>query len=89
MDPLSVVEERVGVVETWQTYIIRHVFVDEPDARTVKTMAGFFYGNEVSLHDAVKGVNACNGGNHRYVTEKMYEWYYVWRFHTNRRHMSE
>jgi hypothetical protein len=62
MDPLSVVEKRVGAVETWPTYIIRHVFEDEPDGRTVKNMAGFFYGNEVSLQDAVKCVNVCNGG---------------------------
>jgi hypothetical protein len=43
MDPLSVLEKRVGAVETWPTYIIRHVFVDEPDARTMKNMAAFLW----------------------------------------------
>jgi hypothetical protein len=70
MDPLSLVEEHVGAVETWPTYIIRHVFVDEPDARTVKNLAGFFYGNEVPLRDAVNCVNACNGVNRGYVAKK-------------------
>jgi hypothetical protein len=37
MDPLILVEERVGAVESWPMYIILHVFVDELNARTVKT----------------------------------------------------
>jgi hypothetical protein len=45
MDPLSEVEERVGAVETWPSYIIRHMFMDEPNARTVKNLAGLLYGN--------------------------------------------
>jgi hypothetical protein len=36
MDPLRLVEDRVGDVEGWPTYIILHMFVQEPNARTVK-----------------------------------------------------
>jgi hypothetical protein len=89
MDPLSLVEERVGAVETWPSYIIWHMFVDEPDASTVKNLAGFLYGNEVPLQDAVKCVNACNGVNGGYVSEKMHGWYYVWQLNKEIPHMSE
>jgi hypothetical protein len=35
MDPLRLVEDRVGDVQSWPTYILLHMFVEEPNARTV------------------------------------------------------
>jgi hypothetical protein len=70
MDPLSLIEERVGDVESWPTYIIRHMFVDEPNARTVKNFATFVFGNDVPVEVAVNCFNACNGFNRSFVDEK-------------------
>jgi hypothetical protein len=64
------VEERVGAVESWLTYIILHMFVDEPNARRLKNVAGFMFANEVHVGDAVNCFNACNGLNRSYVAEK-------------------
>jgi hypothetical protein len=89
MDPLSVVEERVGAVESWPTYIILHMFVEEPNARTVRNVAGFMYGNQVPVEHAVNCFDACNGLNRSYVAEKIHEWYYVWRRDSYRSHMVE
>jgi hypothetical protein len=89
MDSLSLVEERVGAVETWPSYIIRHMFMDEPNARTVKSLAGFLYGNEVDLESAIKCVNACNGVNRGYVSREMHAWYYTWQLNSDSRHMAE
>jgi hypothetical protein len=89
MDPLSLVEERVGAVETCRSYIIRHMFMDEPNARTVKNLEGFLYGNEVDLESAIKCVNACNGVNRGYVSREMHAWYYTWQLNSGSRHMAE
>jgi hypothetical protein len=74
MDPLSLVEERVGAVESWPAYVILHVFVDEPNARTLRNVAAFLYGNEVPVERAAYCFNACNGRNRSYVDEKIHEW---------------
>jgi hypothetical protein len=89
MDPLSLVEERVGAVETWLSYIILHMFMDEPNARTVKSLAGFLYGNEVDLDTASKCVNAWNGVNRGYVSREMHAWYYTWQLESDSRHVAE
>jgi hypothetical protein len=63
MDPLRLVEERVGAVKSGPTYIILHVFVDETNARTVKNVAACMHGNEVLVEHAVNCFNACDGLN--------------------------
>jgi hypothetical protein len=53
------------------------MFVEEPNARTVKNVAAFMFGNDVPVEVAVNVFNASNGFNRSFVDEKMYEWYYV------------
>jgi hypothetical protein len=89
MDPLRLVEDRVGDVESWPTFIILHRFVEEPNARTVKNISTFMFGNNVPIEDDVNCGNACNGLNCNYVAEKMYEWYYKWQNYSYRRHIAE
>jgi hypothetical protein len=59
------------------------------NARTVNNVAGFMFGNEVLVGDAVNCFNACNDLNRSYVAEKMHEWYYLWQRNSYRAHMSE
>jgi hypothetical protein len=70
MDSLRLVEERVGAVQSWPTYIMLRVFMDEPNARTVKKFAAFMYGNELPVDHAVNCFHACNGLNRSCVSEK-------------------
>jgi hypothetical protein len=86
---LSLVEERVGVVETWPSFVIKHIIMDKPNARTVKNLAGFLYGNEVDLESAIKCVNACNVVNRGYVSREMHAWYYTRQLNSGSRHMAE
>jgi hypothetical protein len=42
MDTLEAVEVLLGPVESWATYIIRHMFAEDPNIRNMKNVAGFF-----------------------------------------------
>jgi hypothetical protein len=41
MDPLETVEVLLGPVESWPTYIIRHMFAEHPNVRNMKNVARF------------------------------------------------
>jgi len=49
MDPLRAVEDIVGDVDSWPTYIICDLFVTEPNTISVKHVADFMYGNGVPI----------------------------------------
>ena len=49
MDPLGVVEDRLGSGEDWPTYIIVSLFVDEPGALSIKNVAPLMYGNGIPV----------------------------------------
>ena len=61
MDPLSAIEEIIGHVDTWPTYIIHDMFIEEPNVKSVKTVATFICGNTISCGLAIDCFNACNG----------------------------
>jgi hypothetical protein len=42
LDPLEAVEVLLGPIESWPTYIIRHMFVEDPNVRNTENVAGFF-----------------------------------------------
>jgi hypothetical protein len=44
MDPEEAVEELLGPVDSWPTYIIRHTFTQILHARAMKHVAAFMYG---------------------------------------------
>jgi hypothetical protein len=50
MDPLRAVENMLGPVERWPTHIL--FVVEDTDARTMKNVAAFTYGNDVPVHMA-------------------------------------
>ena len=47
MDPLIAVEDILGGVESWPTYIIYNMFLVEPNTISVKKVAAFMYGSGV------------------------------------------
>jgi hypothetical protein len=63
MDPLSLVEEHLGAVESWPTYITQQMIIEQPSERSVRGVAEFIDGNDVPYELAVECFNACNGGD--------------------------
>jgi hypothetical protein len=75
MDPLSRVEEYLGAVESWPTYIIQQMIVEEQSERSVREVAEFMYGKGVPFELAVECFDACNGGCVLFVEEEMHSLY--------------
>ena len=78
MDLLKAVEDLLGDMECWPTYVIYNMFVEEPKPSTVKKIAAFMYGNSVPINIAVRCFNACNGLNSSFVSHFVYDWYFIW-----------
>jgi len=89
MDPLSVVEQYLGAVETWPTTVIMNMMVENPTAPSVCAISAFMYGNRVPLSEAIRCFQACNGGRSRYVNKKMHEWYCIFDRNPYRRHKAQ
>lgn len=71
MDPLSAVENHLrAAVDTWPTFIITQLYVEEPSKGSLRDVATFMYGNRVPLRLAVECFKACNGAQALYVEEK-------------------
>ena len=47
---LESVEQMLGPIDTWPTYIIQYLFIDVPSEPIVKSLAIFFYGNYSCKH---------------------------------------
>jgi len=77
-DPLSVVEERLDAVQTWPTYILVDMFVEDPNEVSVREVSGFMYGNGVPFNEAERCLQVCNGGRREFIKERMWYWYKLW-----------
>ena len=74
-DPLAVVEAQLGSVDSWPPYVLRLMFMLEPNSRIMKKVVAFIYGNNVRLSDAVACYNACNGRHQSRVETTLRSWY--------------
>jgi len=54
VNPLLVVEHRLGTIETWPSYIISYLFLNCPRPLIIKKMTAFFYGNGLTLSPAIR-----------------------------------
>jgi hypothetical protein len=59
-NPLLVVEQRLGDVDTWPSHSIGYIFLEFPTDRIIKRLTAFFYGNGISLSLAVGLYEICN-----------------------------
>jgi len=89
MDPLKAVEDFLGDMESWPTYVIYNIFVDESNPSSVKKIAAFMYGNVIPIGSTVKCCNACNGLKSCYVAKSMYEWFFIWDRNPCKSHKAE
>ena len=65
MDPLAVVEEKLGSVDTWPSSVLTDMFHEEPKVNVSRRVAAFLHGNGVSVKDAANlykaSQTACSG----------------------------
>ena len=78
MDPLRAVEDILGNVDTWPTYIICDLFVTEHNTISVKHFAAFMYGNGVPIEKAIECFITCIEMDSYYVSYSMRDWYSIW-----------
>ena len=78
MDPLVVVEEQLGSIETWPTSVITDMFTEEPTAGLSRRVAEFMYDNCVSVSDAVRCYRAVNNEWRAVAKAHTYSWYFQW-----------
>ena len=78
MDPLRTVEDLLGDVDSWPTYVIHNIFIEVPDPSSVKKVAAFMYGNGFPIDIAVECFNACNGYLSSFASHAMDTWYSLW-----------
>ena len=88
MDPLAVVEAQLGSVYNCPPYVLRLMFMLEPNPRVMKKVAAFMYGNNLKLSDAVACYKACNG-RHQAVLKLLRAWNDVWDRDVNQRHKEQ
>jgi len=89
MDPLGVIEAQLGSVDSWPPYVLRLMFMLEPNPRVMKKVAAFMYGNNVRLSDAMACYKACNGRHQSRVETVFRAWYNVWDRDVNQRHKEQ
>jgi len=78
IDPLSAVEDIIGHIATWPSYIIHDMFITSPVVTSVKTVAAFLCGNGVPCGLAIACFNACNGLLPSFVSANITRYYGVW-----------
>ena len=78
MDPLTAVEEIIGHIDTWPTYIIHDMFITSPVVTSVRTVAAFLCGNGVPCELAIACFNACNGLKQSPVAAYISHYYAEW-----------
>ena len=74
MDPLAVVEEKLGSVDSWPTSVIMYMFYEEPNVSYSRKFAAFMYGNGVSVSDGVKLYKACQAAWRNVSEANIYGW---------------
>ena len=84
---MHAVENHLGSIDTWPSYIIRYLFVDTTTPHVVKELSAFFFGNDVPKALAYRLYQACNPTTTKHVRELFYEWYFIWQKSKYKRHM--
>ena len=60
---LLLVQDVLGDIDSWPSYVLKLIFIDEYDALNSTATVAFFYGNKVPLMDALRFYTLCNDHN--------------------------
>jgi len=89
MSLLQAVEDHLGSIDTWPSYIIQYLFVDTPTPQVVEELTAFFIGNCVPMALAYRLYHACNPTTtNELVRELFYSRYFIWQTSKTVRRMS-
>ena len=91
MDPLKTVEDILGDVVSWATYIVYNMFLVEPNTINVKKVAAYMYGNAVPVTSAINYFNACMelDSSSSYICSAMKNWHSIRDKNPYRPHKAE
>ena len=89
MDPLKAVLDFLFDVESWPTYFIYIMFVEEPNPTSVKKVYTFMFGNGVPIGRAVQCFNVCNELNSYYISHATNVRYFIWDRNPCKSHKAE
>ena len=87
VNPLLVVEHRLGAIEIWPSYIIRYLFLNCPRSLIIEKMTAFFYGNGITLSLAIRLYQICNDKYASPVANTMSNLYLKWQRNIFKPHM--
>ena len=88
-NPLRVVEQRLGIVDTWPSSIICFLFLERPTHRAIILLSAFFYGNYISPSLATNLHELCNIHFTSLVGGKMRNYYIEWQRSRCTPHLSQ
>jgi hypothetical protein len=78
---LQYLEEKLGTVALWPTYVLRILFVDAPTLLGITSLAAFFYGNDIPLNAGLSLYLTCrDNDNFAFTTSIMTECYDAWHW---------
>jgi len=86
MSLLQAVEDQLGSINTWPSYIIQYIFVDTPAPSVVEELTAFFIGNGVPKTLAYRLYHACNPATNELVRQLFYMQYSIWQTSDRSRH---
>ena len=78
MNPLAVVQEKLGSVDRWPSSVLTDMFYKEPKVSVSRRVAAFLHGNGVSVRDAAKLYKASQAAWRNVSETHMYGWYMQW-----------
>jgi hypothetical protein len=87
VNPLLLVEHRLGTIETWLSYIIRYLFLNCPRPQIIKKINAFFYGNGFTLSLAIRLYQICSDKYTSPVANTMTKLYLKWQRNRFKPHM--
>jgi len=87
-NPLLVVEQRRGDVDTWPSHV-GYLFLEFPTRSIIKQLTAFFYGNGISPSLAVGLYELCNEDYTSLVGSSMRTFYWEWQRKRFTPHLSQ
>jgi hypothetical protein len=89
MSLLQAVENDLGSIDAWPSYIIQYLFIDTPTPQVVEELTAFFIGTCVPKTLAYRLHHACNPATtNELVRELYYKGYFIWQTFKTFRRMS-
>ena len=76
---LAELESRLSTIDSWPSYILRFLFVDQSNYVTVGRVAAFFFGNGIEWNLAAEFYGLCSQAAGLAEAEQIYLLYQHWQ----------